>query len=295
MDKHSKQFLFKAKSIDEANMIIDMVGTTSDVDRVGDIVIASGVDYSDYMHNPIVLPNHDYSSEAIGKTLSITPKNESLVFKIQFASTTMGREWFYLYSNGFMSSSSIGFIPIEYKPNDSGGYTYTKIQLLEISLVTVPCQQNANILRAFEDGKISKALFDAINKESEVEEMKVEEVKALIDKSVKAEVKTLEDKHKEEVAAKEKEIEGLNEKVKELESLVNEKAGAKLSQATCDCLTKACAGISEHVKNIKGLIDVVNTQETDGESDDGDTKDYSQEDINKAVKANIEKILGGNE
>lgn len=168
MSRKDKQYALEIKAIDEQNMIIDMVGSTADVDRVGDVIAIDGVDYSDYMKNPIVLPNHDYSSQAIGKTLSITPTDNKLIFKIQFAATEIGQEWFYLYSKGFMSSSSIGFIPIEYSPNDSGGYTYTKIQLLEISLVTVPCQQNANILRAFKDGKISKALFDCLKKEEEV-------------------------------------------------------------------------------------------------------------------------------
>lgn len=290
--KQLKQFIFETKVLDETNRIIEMIGSDESSDRVGDRMFMNGVVLDNYLKNPIILPNHDYQSQAIGKSIAVNTVGNKLIFKIQFADTVLGNEWFYLYANKFMNASSIGFIGLEQNPNDQGGYDFTKWELLELSLVTVPCNPNA-IQRAFKDGKISKALFDSINKESEVESMKVEEVQALIATAVKTEVKTLEDKHGAEIASKVKEIEALNTKIKELESSVVIKAGAKLSQSTCDCLTKACEGIATHVTNIKSLITPVNTQETDGDGDNGDTKDYTQEEIDKAVSENIKKILGG--
>lgn len=292
-EKHLKQFVFETKVLDQENRIIQMIGSTEDFDRVGDRMFMNGLILANYLKNPIILPNHDYESQAIGKSLDVNVVNSQLIFKIQFADTDLGNQWFYLYANKFMNASSIGFIGLEYTPNNQGGYDYTKWELLELSLVTVPCNPNA-IQRAFKDGKISKALFDSINKESEVENMKVEEVQALIDKSVKAQVKELKDEYDTEIAGKVKEIETLNAKIKDLEAATQGKSGAKLSQSTCDCLTKACDGIAQHVKSIKSLVNVVDTQDTDGDPDNGDTKDYTQEDINKAVEENIKKILGGN-
>ncbi|AGK96796.1 HK97 family phage prohead protease [Clostridium pasteurianum] len=301
MSKQNKQFVLETKVLDEANRIIQMTGSTEDYDRVGDKIIMSGVDLTNYLKNPIILANHNYGSDekstCIGKALDVQVIGSQLVFKIQFADTPNGQEWFYLYKNKFMNASSVGFIPLESEPNSQGGYTYKKIELLELSMVAIPCNPEC-VQRAFTDGKISKALFDAINKNKNngsevIENMKVEEVKELITNAVKSEVKTLEDKHNEELGDKVKEIDSLNAKIKDLEALVQGKSGAKLSQSTCDCLTKACKGITDHVESIKSLIDVVNTQETDGDNDGGDTKEYTQEEINKAVQENINKILGG--
>lgn len=291
IDKKLKQFVFETKVLDEQNRIIEMIGSTEDFDRVGDRMFMNGVVLDNYLKNPIILPNHDYHSQAIGKSLSVTVVGSKLIFKIQFADTELGREWFYLYANKFMNASSIGFIGLEYKPNSEGGYDFLKWELLELSLVTVPCNPNA-IQRAYEDKKISKALFDLINKnnEGDTDDMKVEEVQKLIDKAVDEKVKALETKHSTEMTAKVKEIEDLNDKVKELEDQVKEKAGASLSKATLDCLCKACDGISEHVKSIKDMCDNSKPNK-DGEEDDDEEKEYSQEDIQKMVAANIEKLL----
>jgi HK97 family phage prohead protease len=290
LSKKNKQYVLEIKSIDEQNMIIDMVGSTSDVDRVGDIVVIDGVDYSDYMKNPIVLPNHDYSSQAIGKTLNITRSGNKLIFKIQFASTEMGKEWFYLYSKGFMSSSSIGFIPIEYKPNDSGGYTYTKIQLLEISLVTVPCQQNANIIRAFEGGHISKALFDMINKNNEEDSknMKVKEVQALIDRAVNAKSEDIKKNYENDLNSKSEEITKLKEKISDLEKQLEGKGGASHSKSTIDTVNQCCKGIEEHIKKLR---DMVSKSSIDDEPDGDEEKEYTDEEISKMIEENVQKTI----
>ena len=287
VDKKLKQFIFETKVIDEQNRIIEMIGSTEDYDRIGDRMFMTGVVLNNYLKNPIILPNHNYGSQAIGKAIDVKVSGSKLVFKIQFADTELGREWFYLYANKFMNASSIGFIGLEYKPNDHGGYDFIKWELLELSLVTVPCNPNA-IQRAFENKKISKALFDLIqnNNESEVENMKKEELEVLIAKAIDDKVKTLETKHSSELSIKVKEIEILNTKVKDLETQILDKSGAKLSKGTVDCLTKACEGISTHIKSIQDLVSVV---EPDG--DEGEGKDYSEEEINKLVQDNIEKIL----
>jgi hypothetical protein len=300
LKKQIKGINWQVKVLDEANRIIEMIGSSEDYDRVGDRVFMNGIQLDNYLSNPVILANHNYGSgtekpTCIGKALNVSIQGSQLIFKIQFADTPNGQEWFYLYANKFMNASSIGFIPLESTPNKQGGYDFTQIELLELSLVAVPCNPQA-VQRAFEDGKISKTLFNSINKESEVENMKVEEVQALIEKAVKAEVKTLEDGHKKELETKAKEIEGLNETIKNLNSLVEGKSGAKLSQATCDTLTKAVEGITGHVSDIKSLINVVQSSSgnDDDPDDNQDTKEYTQEEINKAVEENIKKILGGN-
>ena len=43
MNKQLKQFKWQVKVLDEANRIIEMIGSTEDYDRVGDKVFMSGV------------------------------------------------------------------------------------------------------------------------------------------------------------------------------------------------------------------------------------------------------------
>lgn len=291
MDKQFKQFTFQTKVLDQANRIIEMVGSTEDFDRVGDRMLMAGVQLQNYLKNPIILPNHDYSSPAIGKALSVNIVASQLVFKIQFAETDEGKQWFYLYANGYMNASSIGFIGLEYKPNDHGGYDFIKWELLELSLVTVPCNPNA-IQRAYTEGHISKALFNLIKSESEdIENMKKEEIEALIGKAVDEKVKTLETKHTEELLTKEKEIEGLNNKIKDLEGQLLEKSGATLSSKTKETLKGICEGLKQHADTLEKFV-TGSTEQEDTEENDG-AKEYTDEEINKMVEENITKILGG--
>jgi hypothetical protein len=288
LERQLKQFNFETKVLDTENRIIQMIGSSEDYDRVGDKMLMSGVVLSNYLKNAVILANHNYGysekPSVIGRALNVTTAGSQMIFKIQFAETDNGKEWFYLYSNKFMNASSIGFIPLEYNPNDKGGYDYTSWELLELSLVAVPCNPAA-VQRAFEEGNISKALYEQI-KEREVEDMKEEELKELINKSIDDKVKDIESKHVEEIKALEETIKGLEESLKV-------KAGATLSKASCESITKACDGIAEHVKCLKSLVDVSNDQGTDSEDDGDGTKEYSEDEIQKMVAENIEKLIKG--
>jgi hypothetical protein len=44
---------------------------------------------------------------------------------------------------GYLPANSIGFRPIEYEPNDFGGYRFLKWELIEISKVELPCNPYA--------------------------------------------------------------------------------------------------------------------------------------------------------
>ena len=157
-------FINEIKSINEEQMTIDMIGSTNKADRVGDVMKIEGIDIKNYLKNPVILQNHDYSKPAIGKALSVKVENGKLMFKIQFANTEEGREWFYLYKNGFMSASSIGFIGKEYELNKDGGLTFFKSELLELSLVAVPCNPEAVIQlgKSLEEQKISEEMYKAL-------------------------------------------------------------------------------------------------------------------------------------
>lgn len=294
MDKQQKQFNWQVKVLDEANRIIEMIGSTEDYDRVGDKMFMAGANLQNYLKNPVILANHNYGCgekpTVIGRALNVNIQGSQMVFKIQFAETDNGKEWFYLYANKYMNASSIGFIPVKYKPNDQGGYDFTEWELLELSLVAVPCNPNA-IQRAFEDGKISKAFFDAINKnnEEDIENMKVEEVQALIDKAVESKVGDIKKNYETDIENKTKEIETLNNKIKGLEDQLKEKAGAALSAKSKETLKGICDGLKEHASTLEKMCGDCSNDDPNNDEE----KDYSEEDIQKAVQEQIEKALKG--
>jgi phage head maturation protease len=65
---------------------------------------------------------------------------------------------------------SIGFAPTEYDLNDLGGVDYTKIELLETSIVSVPCNPEALLV------DLSKPEEDTKEDDEETEGMDEEEI-----------------------------------------------------------------------------------------------------------------------
>lgn len=130
---------------------IEMIGSTNAVDRDGDIIDQDGWDLKNYKKNPVVLPAHNYRDPAIASSL-VSKKDGNLVFKITFPEegvNPMSDIYRKLYKGGFMRASSVGFIPREWSDSKdkSGTFvrTFTKAELLELSLVTVPSNPEALI------------------------------------------------------------------------------------------------------------------------------------------------------
>ena len=126
------------------------------VDRDGDILRASGVDFTNYMKNPVFLSFHNSREFPLGKVtkfwvegnevkaivyfptleeLSTDPNNASEKAKlVDFT--------YHCYKTGMLNAVSVGFIPIEWIETDNG-YDILKWELLEFSAVAVPANQDA--------------------------------------------------------------------------------------------------------------------------------------------------------
>jgi hypothetical protein len=57
-----------------------------------------------------------------------------------------------------MSTVSVGFQPIEYEPNKSGGFDFKEWELLELSCVAVPCDSGAITVARSMHGKSGRVL-----------------------------------------------------------------------------------------------------------------------------------------
>lgn len=125
-----------------------MLAIASDgaVDRDGEIIDPSGWDLKNFKANPVLLWAHQSTGLPIGTAENIGIKTmdgeKKLVFSPVFHDITpeaiaIGK----MYESGILTSFSVGFRPLE-----SDGTKYTKQELLEISGVPVPANQNARVI-----------------------------------------------------------------------------------------------------------------------------------------------------
>ena len=123
------------------------IASTSAVDRQGDSIDQTGWDIANFMKNPVMLWAHDYKSLPVAKVLTINPGDtRGTVGTYEFApaeGNPFAAQLKVLVDEGFVNAVSVGFIPME-----RNGNIITKSELLEISFVPVPANQEALLLAA---------------------------------------------------------------------------------------------------------------------------------------------------
>lgn len=137
---NGKQFVAEVKAAkSEESGTFEVIITTEDIDRMGEMIKADGWELDRYMLNPIVLWAHNYSELPIGITETLEKvDNTKLKAKGKFAGHQKAQEVRALYDAGIMRATSVGFIPKEMEGN-----IITKAELLEFSFVPVPCNPYA--------------------------------------------------------------------------------------------------------------------------------------------------------
>lgn len=120
----------------------EIVISTDNVDRHGEIVSQKGIDFANYMTNPVVLWGHNHNQIPVGVTDEIYTRTvgttTQTVAKGRFAPHEFAQTLRQLYDMKMLNTSSIGFIPKEYNGN-----TITKSELLEWSFVSIPANPYA--------------------------------------------------------------------------------------------------------------------------------------------------------
>ena len=139
---------------------IRFVASSATPDRVGDRVFPKGMDLANFEKNPIVLFNHEHESP-IG-TARVWVEGEKLLMEPVFSDASeTARETAALVRQGVLKAVSIGFMPLEVEPNDSGGFDITKSELLEVSIVSVPMNPEAIRVKSMSDFSEQLKALDA--------------------------------------------------------------------------------------------------------------------------------------
>jgi len=135
---------------DTGMKIFRFTASTDVVDRDGDVMFQDGWDLDNYAKNPVILYGHDqFGSFPVGKATAAEVRGDSLSVDVDFTPREVsekGHEAYRLVDAGFLNAVSVGFDPIEFVYNDEHkGYDFIRTELLEVSLVSVPANQDAII------------------------------------------------------------------------------------------------------------------------------------------------------
>lgn len=248
---HTKAIIDKANIEEEVGVINGIIGSTSVVDRMGDVIEQDGWDLAAFKENPVILWGHNVREERppIGTALKVwvegKGKKAKLMFNIKFdLQDTFAAEIYRKIKDGFINTVSVGFQPTEFEAIDPddwwSGLRYLKQSLLELSVVPVPANPEALIgLRSLaqKDKRFApeelKNLYPAIAKEemAKILNKDVSELDAMGKEEKEAEQEEAEEEvveEKEEVAtetkAEDTEEEAVSEYTDETD-LININAG----------------------------------------------------------------------
>lgn len=144
------------KALDEADENLKIVGyaSTDSQDRVNDRILSSawtkgGLD--NFQKNPILLFNHDYN-EPIGKIYNLRTDNKGLIIEAT-VSKNSGRIY-NLIKEQVLTTFSVGFLIKDADYDRSkDGLVIKDAELLEVSVVSVPCNQDAvfSVAKSFQN------------------------------------------------------------------------------------------------------------------------------------------------
>lgn len=134
---------------------VRVICSTEEVDRAGEIVVQTGIDFSHYMASGAgtVLWNHD-TDKPIAKCVDIVVRNGRIEALVQFPPEGEDEEADRYYAKikfGSVSGISIGFAPIEMEPLDrsnpkKGPQKYLKAELLEFSFTPVQANRGSLVI-----------------------------------------------------------------------------------------------------------------------------------------------------
>jgi len=155
------------KEIDDET--IQILASDETVDRDNDIILANSWDVSGWLKSGSILYGHNPSGLPVGSAAGAEIRDNKLYVYSKFAKKGTS-EWHdairSLVEQKILRGVSVGFKSGEFEPNEFGGRTFTRCELLEVSLTPVPANPNAMALTKEYSDEVKDSLF---NEEEEVE------------------------------------------------------------------------------------------------------------------------------
>jgi HK97 family phage prohead protease len=235
MDKIFKVYKGVVKSIQEKDFTVDVIVSTSDVDRDRERINVDAFKkrLKYYKDHPVLVSSHRYDDlrKQIGEATSVKITDEGLEAKFKYYVNEGNPEadWAWVLAQKGIAGFSIGFIPFSYADKDleKDGYNreYTDVELVEISQVLVPSNRNAvqqrrdivkNLnaveqelldiaIKQFEDGTLrERDTTEQLEQERlAVEKQLTEKIQKIVSDSISANIETITQKVIEKLKADE--------------------------------------------------------------------------------------------
>ena len=141
----------ECKALDLKNRSFWAVASTPKMDRVHDTIALEAWDLENFKKNPVIPWTHDYTQLPVAMAEEIKVENGQLIFKAKFppvGSYPFADNVFQLYAAGILRAFSVGFKALDFSRNEAGGLDFTKVELLEISAVSIPANPDALVMMA---------------------------------------------------------------------------------------------------------------------------------------------------
>lgn len=138
------QTCLRLKKLDRRDGDRWLIGTatTPSVDRMNDIVEPLGAQYT----LPLVLLHQHDHARPVGTVTDASVSRERITVKMRLAENVLAAdEVLRLLESGVPLALSIGFRALEAEPLPDGGQRYTRWEWLELSIVSVPANQDATL------------------------------------------------------------------------------------------------------------------------------------------------------
>lgn len=136
-------------------MVIKGYANTNDKDRVGDVVLPSAFTKSlaEYMENPVILFQHNWD-KVIGKCIKSEVTEDGLYVECEISAAKDVEDVKTKIAEGTLKTFSIGYNEIDADYDEASGCNIVKdLELLEISVVTIPANPKAKFTTSIEDKK----------------------------------------------------------------------------------------------------------------------------------------------
>lgn len=255
---------FEVKELEDGSGItIQGYASTPIVDRDEEIIPVSAINTREWEKNPILLYMHD-RTKPIGRVTEFQKRPEGFWIKAfisQAAEKAHGV--ITLIKDQVLRAFSIGFRIKDYFINQEGRLVYKDIELLEVSVVSIPANPDAvfEFVKSLKEELQQKSDNSLINKKEEFEPMEKdakfleleEQLKKLMAEKEAAE-KALREKEEAEKRAKEEaEKAAIKEEVKTAKEAV-EKFATEI-KAVSDAISE----LKEEIKSVKEELEEVKT------------------------------------
>jgi uncharacterized protein len=135
-----------------ADRQVEAIVSSETIDRVGDVIVQPGIDYSAFMRSggPVLWQHDNYYP--VARTVRMSLVNGNLTATAQFPSvgtSEQSDECYRLIKARVVTGTSIGFVPKKWEFLDrefGGGIRFLEVECLEYSFVSVPANSEALII-----------------------------------------------------------------------------------------------------------------------------------------------------